>query len=293
MNHYRLNFNPSRIHNRSKELRADMRNRKFDGGWRKTLKRLNELSPKDLEALMNVVMAYKNKPTTRDKGLMIGAAAILALAAFGVYHFSKQNQPKPDTYKPKISNLRYNPKVTLDEKGYATQNVNFTATDYIDSKNNTGPTSVKVKLTYDSGESVNGTIEKLDGNFFRSRFNVTEEGQPKIEVKVEDLAGNVARLQGEFEVVKKPQPPPVEPSFVEHFVGKGYNKTILEDLSSELPRLEEVMFPKIDLRDYLEEIVKYANNNGTSPIKRNAVGIIANSVYNNPDVKNPEMLRYR
>jgi len=292
MNHYHSNFNPGRVHNRIKEIRADIRNRKPDGTWRKAIKKLEKLYSIDFDTLMHIMSAYMPKNVSKEAKINYTIMSVLLLtatvgSAWAISQYlSKQN--KRDSFKPQISNFKYSPKVYVGHE----QNVNFTATDIIDSKNNTGPiASANVKLTHSSGDYINKTAERIGSNFFRLKENVTE-GKWEIEAKVKDPAGNFDRVTSEFEVVKKPQPPVNETSFVKHFVDKGYNETILEALSDKYPRFEEEMFPIEDLRDDLEEIVKLTVNNGTLPIDKNPVGIITNIVYNNIekyDIKNPEM----
>jgi hypothetical protein len=152
-------YYPSKSSNVSKRLRAERKNQRHDGTWRKKIKSLNDLNSMDLEALITFVNSYRPK-SRRDQLLLLSAAAIIGLAGLGIYHF--YNKPKPkDTYNPQISNLKYNPEIHVQGNSTGLQNVNFTATD-IDAYNNTVPISnVQVEITKPSGDSVNTTIENL------------------------------------------------------------------------------------------------------------------------------------
>jgi hypothetical protein len=281
--HYTQKYYPSKSSNVNKRLRAERENQRHDGTWRKKIKSLKDLNSMDLEALITFVNSYKPK-SRRDQLLLIGAAAIIGLAGLGIYHFYNKPEPK-DTFKPEISNFKYNPKIHV-QGDTGLQNVNFTATD-IDAYNNTVPISnVQVEITKPSGDSVNSTIENLGKDLYRAKFNVSEEGTHRVKAQIKDPSGNVDVRQVNFEVVKDP----VEKGFVDFYAEKGYNETILKNLSKEFPRLEDNMFTDLDLRKDLEEIVKLAHNNGTKVIDKNAAGVIANIVYNNPDVDDPEIL---
>jgi len=196
-------------YDRTRELRAEMRNAKHDGSWRKSLRKLEKLNSIDLESLIHGMAAYLPKnPSKRDKILLIAAATLFATATIGAAYAYYTNHNQVDKYAPKISNLKYSPDISPGHM----QSINFTATD-ADAHNITRPENIVkavVEITSPSGHAVNRTASRVGGlesSLFSVDLNATQtaqEGQHKIRAIVEDKAGNAAVERGNFTVTDKP-----------------------------------------------------------------------------------------
>lgn len=185
--HYPTQNYKSYGYDNSKQLRAEQRNRKYDGSRRRELDNIKKTSP--IENLVNAVKNYSTSPEAKITALM---AIVLLLGAGAIIY--NNNRQRIDKYEPKIE-IDYKPSANP-----GLQRFNVTSIDYINARNETGPIArldAQIK-NVQSGQVINPAIKQLEGSLFGVEANITDEGSYELEVKSTDPHGNVAEKTCDF-----------------------------------------------------------------------------------------------
>src|SRR3972149_12142449 len=85
-------------YDKTRDLRAERRNEKHSGHWGNSLKALEKLKSMNLESLIHGMAAHLPKNMSkRDKTILLGIAALLAIASIGAAYAlynSRSNYPQ-------------------------------------------------------------------------------------------------------------------------------------------------------------------------------------------------------